>query len=220
MKLSKETVEILKTFSSINGNLVINPGTKISTMSANRTIMAEYEGADNFDKKVAIFNLSEFLGAHGSFDNPELVLDDKFMTIKNGKQHVKYVYADESVLITPKKDIKSFTTDIEVTLSGELISKLQKMATVLSVEDLAITGDGSTVSVKVFDSKNPTASSFEVDLDEKTTHKFQINFKVERLRLFPADYKVQISNKKISKWIASGIKLVVYVAVESNSTFS
>ena len=109
--------------------------------------------------------------------------------------------------------------EVTVSLTNELIARMQKMAAVLSVEDLAIIGDGSKVSVKVFDKKNPTANAFGVDLEEVTTDTFHINFKIEKLRLYAADYEVQISSKKISKWTASGLKLTVFVAVESDSTF-
>ena len=220
MKLNKETVEILRNFASINTNLVIHPGKKISTMSATKDILAEYEGVDNFQKQVSIFNLSELLGAYSSFGDPELVLEDKNLIIKQGKQQVKYIYADESVLITPKKEIKMPSTDIEVELSGELITRLQKMASILSVEDLAIVGDGKTISVKVFDAKNPTANEFVVDVEVKTKDVFQVNFKVEKLRLYPSDYKVEISSKKISKWTATAVKLTVFIAVETTSVFA
>lgn len=219
MKLSKETLEILRNFAAINTNLVIHPGKKISTMSATKDILAEYEGSDDFAKQVSIFNLSEFLGAVGAFTEPELELDDKSMVISQGKQKVKYIYADESVLITPKKAITMPTAEIKVELTNDLIVKLQKMASILSVEDLAIVGDGATISIKVFDKKNPTANAFVVDLEVPTTEKFQVNFKAAKLRLFPADYTVEISSKKISRWSAKAIELVVFIAVESDSTF-
>ena len=220
MKLSKETVEILKNFATINTNLIINPGKKISTMSATKDIFAEYNGVDEFDKKVSIFNLSELLGAFSAFSDTELILEDKNLVIKQGKAQVKYVYADENVLITPKKSITMPSAEIEVNLSADLLASLQKMSAILSVEDLAIVGNGKTISVKVLDKKNPTANSFVIDLEVKSKEVFQVNFKVEKLRMIPDDYKVEISSKKISKWTASGINLVVFVAVESDSVFN
>jgi hypothetical protein len=219
VKLSKQTVEILRNFSTINSNLIIKAGKKISTMSATKDILAEYEGEDTFDKTVAIYNLGELLGAYAAFNDPEITLDTKHLTLTQGKQQVKYVYADESVLIAPKKDIQMPAAEIKVTLTNETISRMQKMAAILSVEDLAIIGDGKTVSVKVFDKKNPTANNFEVDLGTDTAETFCVNFKIEKLRLYPSDYTVEISSKKISKWTASGLKLTVFVAVESDSQF-
>jgi len=220
VKLSKDTVEILKNFAQINNNLVIKTGKKISTLSPSKAIMAEYEGDDEFDEDVALFNLTEFLGAFSSFSDPELDLDTKSLTIKQGKQQVKYVYANEDVLITPKKAIVMPTADVTVKLTNETIVKMQKMASVLSVEDIAIVGDGKTVSIKVLDKKNPTANSFDIDLEVATKKNFTIYFKIDNLRLFSADYSVELSSKRISKWSADGIKLTVFIAVEADSTFA
>ncbi len=220
MKLSKETLDILKNFANINQNIVIKEGKVLSTMSTSKDVLAEFEGEDDFDEKMSIFNLSEFLGVVLAFEDPELILDKKFCVIKQGKHQVKYVYADESVLISPKKSITMPNAEVNLHLTQDQISRLQKMSSVLSVEDLAIVGNGENVSVKVFDAKNPTANNYEIELDEKTTETFQIDFKVEKLRLYPSDYDVEISSKKISCWKATGLKLKVFIAVEATSTFS
>lgn len=221
MNLSKETLAVLSNFSSINTNLVIKPGVKFSTMSASKDIMAEYEGTDDFTKQVAVFNLNELLGVVGSFDKPELELDDKFMIVKEGKQKVKYIYADESLLTTPSKAIKMPTPEISFLLSAGQLAKLQKMSGVLAVEDLAFVGDGKKIIARVFDSKNPTGNSFDVDLETPSTVKFNVLFKVEKLKLMTGmDFDVEISSQKISKFSSKAIKLVTYVAVEANSTFN
>ena len=220
MNLSKETLAVLQNFSSINTNLVIKPGKKIATIAANKDVMAEYEGDDDFTKQVAIFNLGEFLGVVSSFDKPELDLSDKFVTIKEGTQKVKYIYADETLLTTPSKTIQMPNAEIKFTLGAGQLVKIQKMAGVLAVEDLAFVGDGKKIIARVYDSKNPTGNTFDIDLDTKTTETFNILFKVEKMKLMSGmDFDVEISSKKISKFSSKTIKLVTYVAVEAASTF-
>lgn len=220
MNLSKETLSVLQNFASINTNLVIKPGKKFSTMSSSKDVMAEYEGDDDFEKQVSLFNLNELLGVVASFDKPELDLDDKFMTVKEGKQKVKYIYADESLLTTPSKAIQMPKAEINFALSAANLAKLQKMSAILAVEDLAFVGDGKKIIARVYDSKNPTGNSFDIDLETKTTEKFNVLFKVEKLKLMSGmDFDVEISSKKISKFLSKSIKLVTYVAVEASSTF-
>lgn len=220
MKLGKQTVEILKSFSSINTNLVIKPGKKISTISAAKDVLAEYSGEDEFDKQVSIFNLNEFLGVVGAFDNPDFDFDDKQVTISEGKQKVKYVYADESLLTKPGKSINMPTPEVEFVLSAANLSKVQKMSGVLGVEDVAFVGNGKNIVARVFDIKNQTGSTFDIDLDTKTSETFDIHFKMDKLKLMSGmDYDVEISSKKISKFTSKSIDLVVFVAVETTSTF-
>ncbi len=218
MQLCKDTIEVLKNFSSINSNLVIKEGNKISTISPSKDIMSEFNGSDKFDEQLSIFNLNEFLGVLSAFEAPELILDTKFLTIKQGKSKVKYVYADESLLTVPTKNITFPKAEILFDLSAETLSKLQKMASILSAEDLAVVGD-DTIKLQVMDKKNPTANSFEIDTGVLTKETFNIFFKIDKLKLVDGDYKVEISSKKISKFKHSGLDLTVFIAVESDSTF-
>lgn len=221
MQLKKQTVGVLKSFASINSNLVIKVGKKIETVSPAKDIIAEYTGEDEFTSKVAIFNMNEFLGALSAFDNPELTLDTKSMTIKQGKQKVEYTYADESLLIVPpEKGIKFPVSDISFELTEDTLSKLQKMSAILSAEDLAVIGDGKTVTLKVFDKKNTSCNEFEIDTGVDTADTFQVNFKIEKLKVLPGAYTVDISSKKISRFTHTSMPLVYYVAVEADSSFN
>ena len=54
MKLSTNTVQVLKNFASINQNLVIKEGNEIKTMSAMKNIVAKATVEETFPKQVAI----------------------------------------------------------------------------------------------------------------------------------------------------------------------
>lgn len=220
MELAKQTVDLLKNFATINSNLLLKPGSTISTMSASKDIVAEVEVPEKFTKEAGIFNLNEFLGVVSLFDKPEYDFDDKQVTIKEGRNKIKYVYADASLLTVPTKSIKMPSSDIQFTLTADQINKLQKASAALSVGDLAIVGNGKDVVAKVLDVKNPTSNDFELDLESKTTGNFAVYFKIEKLKLYAGGYDVVISNKKISQFKHKDIKLQYFVAVESNSTFS
>jgi hypothetical protein len=219
MQLSKETVDILKAFATINTNLVIKPGKKFATMAASKDIFAEYEGEDDFTKQISIFNLNELLGVIGSFGKPELDLDDKSMTIKEGKSKVKYVYAEDSLLTTPSKSIQMPTPEVSFDLSEDNLNSVKKMAGILAVEDLAFIGDGKKIIARVFDAKNPTGNSFDIDLETKSPEKFNAMFKVEKLKLPNGSYTVDLSKQRISKFSHSTISLTVFIAIEATSTF-
>lgn len=221
MQLHKNTIEVLKNFSTVNSNLVVRVGSELQTMSPGKDIIATFGSEDDFATEVSIFNLNEFLGVLSAFDKPELDLDTKSMTIKQGKQKVNYTYADSSLLIVPpSKAVKFPVSDVSIDLSAETLSKLQKMSAILAAEDLAIIGDGKTITLKVMDKKNPTSNAFELDTDVPTSDTFQFNLKMEKLKLFAGDYKIDLSSKKISRWTHSALDLVYLIAVEGDSTFT
>lgn len=221
MKISKLTSEVLNNFSKINTNLVVKKGSTISTVSPEMYIMATYTGEEKFDEDVAIYNLPEFLNIIAAFDNPDLELGTKSMTIKSGKQKVNFGYAEEHLLIKPPTKSKAFPdADITFTLQEAVLTKLKKMSEVLSLDDLAIIGDGNKITLKVFDKSNPSSNDFVVDTDIVTSDVFQINFKVEKIKIIPGNYTVEISKKPISKFTNDSIALFYYIAVESDSEFS
>ena len=61
MHLSQETVSILKNFSTINQSLLIKGGKQLRSMSIMKNVLSEAEIIEDFDREVAIYDLSQFL---------------------------------------------------------------------------------------------------------------------------------------------------------------
>jgi hypothetical protein len=219
MKLSKNTIAVLKNFATINSNLSVPEGKKISTISAAKDIMAEFNSEDEFDNELSIFNLNEFLGVLSAFNDPELELDDKYATISQDKAKVTYLYADKSHLTLPQKKITFPDADISFTLTNDILSKLQKMAAILSVEDFAVASSDGKIVLRVYDKKSPSANNFEISTDTDTEDNFVIDFKIDKLKLLSGSYEVDISSKKISRFTHADLELVYYVAVEATSSY-
>lgn len=218
MKLSKDTLALFKNFASINSNLIIKPGNKLTTISSGKNIMAETVVGELFPTEFGIYDLNEFLGAMSLFENPELNFSDKFVTIKEGKNSVRYFAANQSVL-TAVPNVKQFPNpDIEFDLTSQMLTQVQRVASILKVSDISFVGDGETVTVNVGDKSNPTGSSFdsEIGVTDKT---FKVKFKVENLKMMTGDYRVSIGGKKISRFQATNQQLMYYVAIELDSSF-
>jgi hypothetical protein len=218
MQLSKDTIAIFKNFAGINGNLSIKAGNKLTTISAGKNIMAEAIVTESFPMDFGIYDLNEFLGAMSLFEAPELEFNNKFVSIKEGKNSVKYYAANQSVL-TPVPVIKQFPQpDIEFDLPGSMLTQIQRVSSILRVPDFSLVGDGSTITVEVGDKSNPTGNTYESDLGV-TDKTFKVNFKVENLKMINGDYRVAIGGKKISRFQATNQQLVYYAAIELDSTF-
>jgi len=216
MKLSKETVGLIKNFAGINSNLLLKSGNKLATISAQKNVMADAVVTESFPD-FGIYDLNEFLGAMSLFEDPELEFSDKYVTIKQGNSSIKYFAAEASVLTAPQKAITFPDAEIEFNLTANMLSMIQRTASVLRASDLTIVGDGSAITAVVGDKKNATGNSFQESVGS-TDKKFKVNLKVENLKMLPGDYTVSVSSKKISRFKGAG-DLVYYVAVEADSTF-
>lgn len=218
MKLSKETLSLVKNFSGISSNLLLKQGNTLNTISAQKNVMASTTVTESFPQEFGIYDLNEFLGALTLFEDPELEFQDKYVSIKEGTNSIKFFASDPAVLVAPTKEITFPDPEVEFKLSEKVLSMIQRTASVLRSSDVSIVGDGSKVSVVVGDKKNATANSYEVEVGT-TDKSFKVNMKVENLKMLPGDYTVSVSTKKISRFKSSKGDLVYYVAIEADSTF-
>lgn len=217
MKLSKETVALIKNFAGINSNLLLKQGNKLATISAQKNVMADATTNETFPD-FAIYDLNEFLGAMSLFEDPELDFQDKYVSISQGNMKIKFFAADASVLVAPQKAITFPEAEIDFRMSAAMLNMIHKTASVLRAADVSIVGDGSKITAVVGDKKNASGNSFSEPVGD-TDKTFKVNLKVENLKMLPGDYDISISSKKISRFKSPNSDLVYYVAVEADSTF-
>lgn len=218
MKLSKETIAIIKNFAGINSNLLLKQGNKLATISAQKNVMADVTVSETFPD-FGIYDLNEFLGAMSLFDDPELTFEDKVCKITQGNMSIKYYAADATVLTAPSKPITFPEAEINFDLSNQMLTMIQRTASVLKASDVSIVGSDGKITLVVGDKKNATGNSFSEPVGN-TDKSFKVNLKVENLKMIPGDYTVSVSSKKISRFKSStNGDLVYYVAVEADSTF-
>lgn len=216
MKLSKETIAIMKNFAQINSNLLIKPGKQLTTISAAKSVYASATVPEVFDTQFGIYDLNEFLGVLSIFNDPELTFNEKFVLVSEGRNSVKFYSADEAVLVTPSKAIKVPPADISFTLSADDIAMISKTAGVLRAPDVTIKGDGSELKVVVGDKKNITGNSYEMVIGE-TDDTFNANIRVDNMKIIPGDYDVEISAKRIIKFSSDSVEYVL--SLEADSVF-
>jgi hypothetical protein len=218
MKLSVQTINVLKNFSGINRSIVFRPGTTLATMSSNKTIVAKATVPDEFTNTFGIYQLNEFIGALSLIDNPDLDFGDNFVTIRgDGDSEIVFHYAEISTIISPpEKDIKLPTVDVEVSLSNKDIQKVSKALNLFGLPELAIVGDGNRIWLQALDVKNPSANVFKIQVSEGNVV-FRAVFRAENMRMVDGDYNVRISSKGISQFI--GTDVTYWIANEASSTF-
>ena len=219
MKLSNETVSVLKNFSTINQNLVIKSGNKIATMSAMKNIVANAEVIEDFPQEFAIYDLNEFLSAISLFSKPELEFENDFVMIteEGTSTSLKYWYSDPSVVTTPTKDITMPECEVKFNLSSDTLSTVTKAAAVIGAPDMAL----ESGSLKVTDKKNDTANNYALDLDvDSQSDNYKFWFKVENLKLIQGSYDVQVSSKNISHFKNSTGNVEYFIALEPESAYN
>jgi hypothetical protein len=216
MKLSNETITLLKNYSTINPSVLFKQGNTIATISPQRSIFAKASITEDVPRQFAVAELNKFLGVLSMFKDPELNFNDNYVEICSGSKKVRYTYADVSAIITPpEKELKFPESEVEFELKADDLNAAVKALSVMSLPELAITGDGENVMIQAISSKNSTADNYS-QVVTTTDKKFRAILKTENLKLLNKDYKVSVA-KNIVKFEADDI--IYFVAVEANSTF-
>jgi len=227
VKLNHETSEILKNFSTINANLVVKPGSTISTMAETKNLLATATIPENFNTEFGLYDLNEFLSAMSMFDDPELIFSDDNLSvsIKQSNRSVKYFLSDVTTLTSPSKPVVMPSTEVQFTLSADNISSIRKAASALGVSDMVMTPSSSGgVLINVTDIDNQTSNAFELEVvSEDTTtvgdQPFKFVLSIPNLKIIPGDYDVSLSEKLISHFKHTVRPVEYWIAVEKNSTF-
>ena len=221
MKLSNDTREVLKNFSTINQNLLVKNGTVIGTMSAMKNIVAKATVPDTFNNEFAIYDLNEFLSAMSLFKDPTLTFDEKSVRFneEGGGSKLTYMFSDPSIVTAPKTEITMPSVDVDFTFTQDTFNQILKASAVLGVPDVVLKGTaGGNIELTVTDRKNDTSNDYAVVVGE-TDKEFTFNFKVENIKVLPGTYEVVVSQKLLSRFTAKNHDLTYYIALEPDSTF-
>ncbi len=220
MKLSKSTLDILKNYSNINQSICFKEGTELSTLSIQKNILARSVVEEKFPRDFAIYDLSEFLSGLTLFEDPDFDFsNDSFLIIKDRRNSSRYFFADPSTIVTPPENrVEIPSREVSFTVAWSDISNVIKAAAIYQIEDLAVVGDGETINLVVRDKKNDTSNTYAVKVGE-TDVEFCFNFKVENLKLLPADYEVTISKQNASLFRDVNRDLEYLIALEPDSKY-
>ena len=220
MKLSDQTLNILKNFAGINNSILVKQGTQLRTISVAKNILAEASIDEDFPRDFAVYDLNQFLNGLSLHQDPDLDFSpDSYISIKEGKRRVKYFYADPNVIVSPPdKEITLPSEDVHFQLESSSLEKLLKAAAVYQLPDLSAVGEAGVVKLVVRDKKNDTSNEFAVVFGE-TDKEFSFNFKVENIKIIPGAYDVVVSQKLLSKFTNTNCDLKYYIALEPDSTF-
>ena len=215
MKLSENTIAVLKNFASINQSILVKNGNKLRTISVMKNILAEAEVNETFPRDFAIYDLNQFLNGLSLHQDPELDFsNDSYLIIREGKRRVKYFFADPEVIVSPpEKEISLPSKDICFQLEHSQLDKLKKAAAVYSLDDLSAIGDAGVIRLVVRDKKNDTSNEYSIVVGE-TDQEFVYNFKVENLKIIPTNYDVVISSKLLSQFTNERYNINYYIALE------
>ena len=221
MKISSQTLQVLKNFASINPNLLVKPGSVLSTISTNKNIFAKATVTEQFPASFAIYDMQQFLGVISIFDDPDFTFVFNSVIVSSEGRSVEYVYANQEMVVAPSDGVaeKIAVKDPEITfdLTAQGLNEVIKATAILQLDKINVVSKNGVVSVVVADPKNPSSNKFSLKVNGTSTADLAMAFAAENLKLIAGDYKVNISSNGVSSFKNDKLNLEYFVAADVKS---
>jgi len=218
MKLSTDTIDVLKNFSSINSGIYFKQGTKLATVSSNKNILAEAGIKDEIPSDFAIYDLNNLLQLLSlEKDCPDLEFDDKNVIIKtlNGRSKIKYRFAAKEMIVTPpEKRLTLPTVDVQFTLSEGDFGWIMKTASILSAPHVMIENSGDGIKLTACDAKDDSKSTNSIGVGDDDGKKYKFTFSTENLKMVPGSYDVEVCAKGLAHFKNKAKDIQYWIALE------
>jgi len=223
MKLTDDTVQILKNFSGINQSLLFKSGNTLKTISPLKTIYVEANVSENFPRDFALYDLNKLLAKISLYKEADLSFgEDRLNISTENKKKSDYIkYCSPQVIVAPK-DGKSITLDnidCSFTLSSEDLEWMRRSAGISGSPNFLFESDGETISFVATDVADDSADKSSVEIgtgDGKT--KFKIVMKVENFKMMDGSYDVSVAKKGLAQFKHKSVPITYFIAIEAKDS--
>jgi hypothetical protein len=224
MKLSNETLSVLKNFGNINQGIYFKQGKTLKTVSSHKNILAEATIKEDVPANFGVYDLNNFLSVVSLHkDDPSFEFDEKHVLIvgNKGRSKIKYRFCEPTMIVVPpEKQFVMPDAEIKFDLSAEDFDWVLRAASVLSSPHIAIESDGKKVTVVTLDLQNDSAHTDALEIADGNGNKFKMIFKTENIsKVMPGAYEVSISSKGVSHFKNKNVPLQYYISTEAGSKF-
>jgi hypothetical protein len=216
MKLSDNTLSVLKNFASINSGVVLKSGKTQKTISAEKSILVEATIEDNIPTEFGIYDLNQFLGIVTTLKNPEITFGENVVVLDDGELSVSYRGCSSNLVITPPDKelvLKDITT--KFSLPNATSQKLIKVATTINLPNLSVIGKDGALLLKIHEKANDTSNDGVQKIGDYAGKDFIATFKTENLKLLPDDYNVEVQAGAFAKFTNHNNTLTYFIALET-----
>ena len=223
MKLSDNTLSILKNFGSINQGIFFKKGKTLKTVSSHKNILAQCNIGEEVPADFGVYDLNNFLSVISLSSEPTFEFEDKNVVIvgNKGRSKTKYRFCDPTMIVTPpEKELAMPDPEITIDLSSEDFGDIMRTAAVLSSPQVAVESDGKKVNLVTLDTANDSAHTNTLELGDGDGKVYKMIFKTENLsKVLPGSYTVNISSKGISHFKNKNVDLQYWITTEQGSKF-
>lgn len=218
-KFNETQMLVLKNFCNISPTMILKSNSFVCVNEPIRTCCGIYEFEDSLDiEQIGIFNMPEFLAYVSAYKNPDIIVSDTYLTIKEGNaKNTYYTMAENLMNNKPLPDYKgkapTLTYDCEFTFTAEKLNMLLKMSSLSKSDFVFFQNENGKLKVILGNDIEGTSNTWELTIDEDQILKNDlvktIRVNVSEFRVIATDYTVKIHPSII--WMKNAIGVDYFI---------
>lgn len=228
--LPSELINLLKNFSVINPSVLIK-STETVVRNNSKSCIGIYRYKDELPlgdvTEIGLYDTGDFLSIYSAYKQPEFEVNEKYITISEGKSKVKYFTTAKSMIPEVPFDEKTgkykiegkfakVTPEADFVIPQEKINILMKMATLLRSEYLFFESVDGVIRITVANELESSDNTWEMTIEDdikKSELPFPVRIVLAEFKVIPADYRVEIASDGITKW-SSNVGVDYYIGLK------
>jgi len=216
MKLSENTMNVLKNFSSINDGLVLQKGTKQRTMAPDQTVLIEATLSDDFPEQFGIYELNKFIGNITTLNDPELTFGKDSVIMQDSDIRLNWYSCSPSLIVSPPdKELVIKKIDVAFDLTADLLKKILRLSLMNNLSNITLIGKDGELRLQTHEKKNDTSNFAYTKIADYDGKDFTVSFKADKFKMIPDDYHVEVSIGTFAKFTNKSGTLNYYIAQET-----
>lgn len=216
MKLSAETIEVLKNFSSINSSILFKAGSTLTTISSLKTVLASAKIAENIPSEFAIYDLNKMLAKINLHKDCDLRFGEDRVVFNSGRRSDYIKHCSPKVIVTPPdKKLSISNPDYSFDLSLEDLEWQRKSAAISGSPNFVFESDGEKIHLVSTDVKDDAADRSQTEIGDGDGRSFSIVMKVENFKMMDGNYTVEVSKRGLSKFTHKDKDIEYFIAIEA-----
>jgi hypothetical protein len=214
MKLSENTIEILKNFASLNQSLQFRKGNEISTITPTKTVLGVAKVEEKFPLDFAIYDLNKLLSKISLYKECDLEFESDRIKFKAGRRSDYIKYSSPKVITAPPdKKLTINSPDHEFEITQEDLVWQRKSAGISGSPYMIFRGDGEKVYIQSTDLKDDSSDHSSTEIG-KTDATFSYVIKIENWKMLDGSYRVKLC-KGLSKFEHTEKSVEYFIAIET-----
>lgn len=219
MKISKETISILKNFQSINNGLVVDEGKILKSISPSGAIHACCDVVEDIPE-FSIYDLSEFLSVLNLFDVDNVDFkfhdDEEYISIVCEDNNISYGYAEAEMIpgfdkIQSSKMYKEFDKfQGSFVLNSANIAKMMRVSNIMSLSEIHVIMSNGEGHITLSDPEDASSNTFKFKISGEGDADMRVD--IEDATIIAGDYLVSISDGKAIKFQHQSLPLFYFIS--------